>query len=172
MYLHKTCLPLPITVVTIRKLVVRTIGTRVQTAGVDFGRYPSARMFTVGISAMHNSKIKTEKNSMKKIFLTLSLTFHHLIGLWSCKKSFFDASSVDGSINDASAFKSQTRLRNGPDWHLCFSCWWKYRRRSLGNRAGWISQDWVDNTLKPKEIEIIWRPGNHIFWIIGPTFIK
>jgi hypothetical protein len=28
-----------------------TIGTRVQTAGVDFGRYPSARMFTVGISA-------------------------------------------------------------------------------------------------------------------------
>ncbi len=28
-----------------------TIGTRVQTAGVDYGRYPSARMFTVGISA-------------------------------------------------------------------------------------------------------------------------
>jgi hypothetical protein len=28
-----------------------TIGTRVQTAGVDFGRYPTARMFLVGISA-------------------------------------------------------------------------------------------------------------------------
>jgi TonB-linked SusC/RagA family outer membrane protein len=27
------------------------VGTRVQTAGVDFGRYPSARMFTVGIAA-------------------------------------------------------------------------------------------------------------------------
>jgi hypothetical protein len=27
-----------------------TIGRRVQTAGVDFGRYPTARMFTVGIS--------------------------------------------------------------------------------------------------------------------------
>jgi TonB-dependent starch-binding outer membrane protein SusC len=27
-----------------------TIGTRVQTAGVDFGRYPAARMFTVGIN--------------------------------------------------------------------------------------------------------------------------
>ena len=28
-----------------------TVGNRVQTAGVDFGRYPTARMFTVGISA-------------------------------------------------------------------------------------------------------------------------
>ncbi|MEP7277170.1 MAG: TonB-dependent receptor [Bacteroidota bacterium] len=27
------------------------VGNRVQTAGVDFGRYPSARMFTIGISA-------------------------------------------------------------------------------------------------------------------------
>ena len=47
-------------------------------------------------------------NSMKKIVLMLLLTTITLLGLWSCKKSFFDASSSDGSITDASAFKTKS----------------------------------------------------------------
>ena len=44
---------------------------------------------------------------MKKILGPALITFLTILVLWSCKKSFLDATSQDGSINDASAFKSK-----------------------------------------------------------------
>lgn len=87
---------------------------------------------------------------MKKIVLILFLTTITLIGLWSCKKSFFDASSSDGSITDASAFKTK------PDYEKALIG--AYASLIGGNVGGdlwvsvpgWVSQDWVENTLQPK----------------------
>jgi hypothetical protein len=104
-----------------------------------------------------------KKISMKKIILPLLMASFTLITVWSCKKSFFDASSNDGSITDASAFKSKT----------------DYDKALIGVYAslvgantggdlwvtvpGWISQDWVDNTLKPKPFLNYMSPGNSAF---------
>ena len=100
---------------------------------------------------------------MKKITLMLLLTTITLLGLWSCKKSFFDASSVDGSITDASAFKSK------PDYEKALIG--TYASLIGGNVGGdlwvtvpgWISQDWVDNTLQPKPFENLMATGSESF---------
>ncbi|MEP7277171.1 MAG: RagB/SusD family nutrient uptake outer membrane protein [Bacteroidota bacterium] len=96
---------------------------------------------------------------MRKLVTMLLLTIITLLGLWSCKKSFFDAASVDGSITDASAFKTK------PDYEKALIG--AYASLSEGNVGGdlwvavpgWISQDWVDNTLKPKPIENYMNTG-------------
>ncbi len=104
---------------------------------------------------------------MKKLIIILLLTTITLPGLWSCKKSFFDASAVDGSVTDASAFKAK------PD----------YERALIGTYAaligdnvggdlwvttpGWISQDWVDNTLIPKPFENLISAGSGSFFGSG-----
>jgi hypothetical protein len=49
---------------------------------------------------------------MKKLFLILLLGSITVVGLWSCKKNFFDATNVDGSINDGAAFRAN-RFRYG-----------------------------------------------------------
>ena len=90
---------------------------------------------------------------MKRIILTVFLATCTLFGLWSCKKSFFDASSSDGSITDASAFKTK------PDYEKALIG--AYASLIGGNVGGdlwvavpgWVSQDWVENTLQPKPIE-------------------
>jgi hypothetical protein len=83
--------------------------------------------------------------------------------VWSCKKSFFNAASSDGSITDASAFKSKKDF----DQALIGT----YASLVGGNTGGdlwllvpgWISQDWVDNTLKPKPFLNYMSPGNSAF---------
>ncbi|MEO8416930.1 MAG: RagB/SusD family nutrient uptake outer membrane protein, partial [Ginsengibacter sp.] len=96
---------------------------------------------------------------MKKLSIVLLYTTITLLGLWSCKKNFFDASSVDGSITDASAFKTK------PDYEKALIGAYA---SLVGNNVsgelwvavpGWISQDWVDNTLIPKPIENYMAPG-------------
>jgi tetratricopeptide (TPR) repeat protein len=105
---------------------------------------------------------------MKKIFGALLLTGLSLVSLWSCKKSFFEATSNDGSITDASAFQTKddyTKALIGT-----------YASLVGGNTGGdlwtqvpgWISQDWVDNTLKPKPFLNYMSPNNSAFldyWI-------
>ena len=100
---------------------------------------------------------------MKKIILILLLTTITLFGLWSCKKSFFNASSTDGSISDASAFKTK------PDFEKALIG--GYASLIGGNIGGdlwvavpgWISQDWVDNTLLPKPFENYMATGGSQF---------
>src|SRR4028118_633971 len=100
---------------------------------------------------------------MKKMFLMLLLTSTTLLALWSCKKSFFDATNVDGSINDGAAFKAK------PDFEMALIG--TYASLAGGNIGGdlwvtvpgWVSQDWVENTLKPKEIELFMAPGQSHF---------
>lgn len=96
---------------------------------------------------------------MKKLSIMLLVTTITLTGLWSCKKSFFDAAAVDGSITDASAFKTK------PDYEKALIG--TYASLIGGNVGGdlwvavpgWISQDWVDNTLMPKPIANYMNPG-------------
>jgi hypothetical protein len=100
---------------------------------------------------------------MKKIFLMLFLGSLTLVGLWSCKKSFFNATNVDGSITDGAAFKAKRDF----DMALIGT----YASLSGGNIGGdlwvtvpgWISQDWVDNTLLPKPIELYMGTGQGHF---------
>lgn len=100
---------------------------------------------------------------MKKLITILFLTTITLPGLWSCKKSFFDATSVDGSITDASAFKAK------PDYDKALIG--TYASLVGGNVGGdlwvsvpgWISQDWVDNTLIPKPFQNYMATGANQF---------
>jgi tetratricopeptide (TPR) repeat protein len=100
---------------------------------------------------------------MKNIALSLLLISLTLGAVWSCKKSFFDASSNDGSITDASAFQSKDDF----DKALIGT----YASLVGGNVGGdlwtqvpgWISQDWVDNTLMPKPFLERMAPGHSSF---------
>jgi len=99
---------------------------------------------------------------MKRKIL-MFFTIITLFGLWSCKKSFFDAASSDGSITDASAFKTK------PDYEKALIG--AYASVIGGNVGGdlwvsvpgWISQDWVDNTLIPKPFENYMNTGSGQF---------
>lgn len=99
---------------------------------------------------------------MKKLLL-ISLLISSVVVIWSCKKSFFEASSTDGSITDASAFKAKEDF----DRALIGA----YASLVGGNTGGdlwvqvpgWISQDWVDNTRLPKPFLNYMSPGNNIF---------
>src|SRR4051812_32681343 len=100
---------------------------------------------------------------MKKITLQLLLISLILVAAWSCKKSFFNASSNDGSITDASAFQSKDDF----DKALIGT----YASLVGGNTGGslwaevpgWISQDWVENTLQPKPFLNFMSPANGPF---------
>jgi hypothetical protein len=100
---------------------------------------------------------------MKKIVLMLLLTTITLFGIWSCKKSFFDVSSSDGSITDASAFKTK------PDYEKALIG--TYASLIGGNVGGdlwvqvpgWVSQDWVENTLQPKPFQNYMATGSSHF---------
>ena len=100
---------------------------------------------------------------MKKIILMLLLISITLFGLWSCKKSFFNATSTDGSISDASAFKTK------PDFEKALiGAYASLIGGNVGgdlwvNVPGWISQDWVDNTLLPKPFENYMATGGTQF---------
>jgi hypothetical protein len=80
---------------------------------------------------------------MKNIALSLFTDQLNLRGCLVCKKSFFDASSNDGSITDASAFQSKDDF----DKALIGT----YASLVGGNVGGdlwtqvpgWISQDWL-----------------------------
>ena len=100
---------------------------------------------------------------MKKILGPVFLAFLTMLILWSCKKSFLDATSQDGSINDASAFKSKT------DFDAAVIG--IYASLQGGNAAGehwlkvpgFISQDVVDVSQGPKPIASYITPGNGDF---------
>jgi hypothetical protein len=100
---------------------------------------------------------------MKKIILPLLLASFTMVLVWSCKKSFFEASAIDGSITDASAFQTKGDF----DRALIGA----YASLVGGNTGGdlwvsvpgWISQDWVDNTLMPKPFLNYMSPGNGPF---------
>ncbi len=100
---------------------------------------------------------------MKKIVLPLLLFSLTLMAVWSCKKSFFEASNNDGSITDASAFKVKEDYEKALIGTYAFLVGGNVGGDSWVQIPGWISQDWVDNTLKPKPFLNEMSPGNSKF---------
>ncbi len=99
-----------------------------------------------------------KKNSLSLILFTCSIVF-----LWSCKKSFFDVKTEDGSINESAAFKTKSDFDQAVIGI--------YASLQGGNAAGdawikvpgFISQEMVDVTTNPKPIAAYMSTGNGDF---------
>jgi len=100
---------------------------------------------------------------MKKYILYSILFTCSIVSLWSCKKSFFDAVTQDGSINESAAFKT----KNDFDAAVIGI----YTSLQGGNAAGerWItvpgnvSQDMTDVTTETKPIATYLSTNNGDF---------
>lgn len=100
---------------------------------------------------------------MKKNILFLILFTASILFLWSCKKSFFDAKSEDGSINESSAFQTKKDFDAA-----VIGIYTSLQGGNAGGEAwvkvpGWVSQEMVDVTTNPKPIDTYMSTGNGDF---------
>ncbi len=100
---------------------------------------------------------------MKKNILYSILFICSILFLWSCKKSFFDARTEDGSINETAAFKVKkdfdaavigiyTSLQGG---NAAGDAWTKV--------PGFVSQEMIDVAVSPKPIATYMSTNNGDF---------
>ncbi|MCF2491640.1 RagB/SusD family nutrient uptake outer membrane protein [Dyadobacter sp. CY347] len=111
--------------------------------------------------------MKARNNFFIHILLLLTLPLS-----WSCKDSFFEASSQDGSINESSAFKSKK------DFNSAVTSMYASIQGSAaaGERwitiPGYISQDVVDVSVNPKPLVSFMTDANQDFQIIWTELYK